>query len=215
MGGVGRGEARRLKERAFQLQRDRERRKTSLLLATVVLICAFAIYFASQIEPVKKQFIYPYPYQDLVVAYSKANGVPSSLVASVIMHESKFKSDVRSSRGAVGLMQIMPETAKWIAGELEDASFSVERLSEPEMNIRYGTWYLAHLLREFEGNPVLALAAYNAGRGTVHDWMTEEDWDMDFSRVEDIPYSETRLYVKRVLKDRQHYEKLYRESGKG
>ena len=204
-----------MRERSLQQQRDRERKKTSVLFATVVLICVFAIYFASQIEPVKKKFIYPYPYQDLVVAYAEANGVSSSLVASVIMHESKFRNDVCSPRGAVGLMQIMPATAEWIAGELEDASFSVARLSEPEMNIRYGTWYLAHLLREFEGNQVLALAAYNAGRGTVHEWMTEEDWDMGFSNIEEIPYSETRLYVKRVLKDREHYEKLYRESGKG
>ena len=106
-------------------------------------------------------------------------------------------------------MQLMPDTAEWIAVQLDDAGFSVERLHEPAMNIRYGTWYLASLKKEFKGNEVLALAAYNAGRGNVHEWMQENHWDMDFQNAAAIPYEETRAYVMRVLKDRQKYQELY------
>lgn len=181
----------------------------SLFAAFIVLVSAFAVYFASQMEPVKKKYIYPYAYQELVALYADANGVPPSLVASVIRHESKFEAHVRSPRGAVGLMQLMPATAQWIAEELEDASFSPDKLSEPETNIRYGTWYLAELAREFDGNPVLVLAAYNAGRGTVHAWMEENGWPPEFADVSAIPYPETRLYVENVLKDQRQYEALY------
>ena len=141
--------------------------------------------------------------------YAETNDVPPSLVASVIMHESKFSENVHSPRGAIGLMQLMPETAEWIAGQLGETDFSLQMLHEPEMNIRYGTWYLALLEQEFEGNLALALAAYNAGRGVVHEWMEENDWSSDFEDISAIPYPETRIYVERVLKDKKHYETLY------
>lgn len=195
-------------------RRYKARKYRAVLLAAAVLLLAFVVYFASQFEPVKKKYIYPYPHQALVTRYAEANGVPPSLVASVIMHESKFLATVRSHRGAVGLMQLMPATAEWIAGELGDEGFSLPRLYDPEMNIRYGTWYLALLCREFRGNQVLALAAYNAGRGTVHEWMEEYKWPPDFDDTAAIPYPETRLYVERVLKDRKHYEALYHSPAK-
>lgn len=180
----------------------------SLVIAFFVLTAAFAVYFVSQIEPVKKKYIYPYPYQELVTSYSAANGLDPSLVASVIMHESRFQEDARSDRGAVGLMQLMPDTAEWIAGKLGE-DFSEERLQEPETNIKYGTWCLAFLMEDFGQNAVLALAAYNAGPGSVHGWMDRFGWPPDFSDADAIPYPETRHYVKGVLKDRKNYERLY------
>ncbi len=203
-----------MQSREIRKQRYRERKYSALFFALLVILFTFAVYFVSQIEPVKKKYIYPYPYQDLVMLYSEANGISPALVASVIKHESKFSNEVHSHRGAVGLMQLMPETAEWIAGELEDSAFSEERLHDPEMNIRYGTWYLALLDREFEGNQILALAAYNAGRGTVHEWMDDYGWDADFKDIASIPYPETRLYVERVLKDRNQYENLYHSNAK-
>ena len=103
--------------------------------------------------------------------YAAIYNVDSNLTAAVIKSESKFKHTATSHRGAVGLMQLMPETAEWIAEQLNDKSYSVEGLHEPDRNIRYGTWYLAELEREFQGNDILALAAYNAGRGNVKAWM--------------------------------------------
>lgn len=190
-------------------KRYRKRKYASLLFALAVILLAFIVYFVSQIEPVKKKYIYPYPYQELVTIYAEANGISPALAASVIMHESKFMEHVRSPRGAIGLMQLMPETAEWIAGRLGERDFSLQRLREPELNIRFGTWYLAQLEREFDGNLVLALAAYNAGRGVVHEWMEENDWPPDFKDISSIPYPETRIYVERVLKDKKHYEALY------
>ena len=196
-----------MRNKEVQNKRYRKRKYGSLLLALAVIFLAFIVYFISQIEPVKKKYIYPYPYQELITLYADANGVSSSLVASVIMHESKFSNDVHSPRGAIGLMQLMPETAKWISVQLDEPEFSVQKLHEPEMNIRYGTWYLALLEREFD-------AAYNAGRGTVHEWMEEFGWSSDFGEISAIPYPETRFYVARVLKDKKHYEKLYHSSDK-
>ena len=193
-------------------RREEERQRRALILAVVVFALALAAYFLSQSEPVQRRYLYPYPYQELVELYAKANGVDSALVASVIMNESRFQNDARSPRGAIGLMQIMPETAQWIAVQLGDDNFSLEKLREPETNIRYGVWYLAELQREFAGNNILALAAYNAGRGTVRDWIEEGDWPWMFHALDKIPYPETRSYVKNVLQNRIRYEKLY--SGK-
>ena len=179
------------------------------MISFILLTTAFAVYFTSQTAPVKRRYIYPNPYQELITTHARANGIPAALVASVIMHESKFAENAKSHRGALGLMQIMPETGKWIAGELSDESFSPEDLKNPETNIRYGTWYLGWLLRDFGGNEALALAAYNAGRSTVREWAEERGWRDDFDDADDIPYEETRLYVRRVLKDRKNYEKLY------
>jgi soluble lytic murein transglycosylase len=187
----------------------KKRKYGSLLFALAVILLAFVVYFVSQIEPVKKKYIYPYPYQDIVTLYAEANGVSPALAASVIKHESKFSEHVHSPRGAIGLMQLMPETAEWISGQLGETEFSVQMLHEPEINIRYGTWYLALLEQEFEGNLVLTLAAYNAGRGVVHEWMEENEWPPDFEDISAIPYLETRFFVERVLKDKKHYETLY------
>lgn len=188
------------------------RKRHALIVAFFILICVLGIYFLTQIEPVQKKYIYPYPYQELVKIYSEANGIDSALVASVIMNESKFKENARSHRGAIGLMQIMPDTAKWIAGEIGDKGFSIDNLHDPETNIRYGVWYLAELEREFGGNEILSLAAYNAGRGTVWEWIDEYGWPMTFHTLSDIPYPETQKYVENVLKNRVKYEQLYEKN---
>ena len=101
------------------------------------------------------------------------------------------------------------------AGQMGDQRYSVVSLSDPEVNIRYGIWYLAALQKEFDGNDILALAAYNAGRGNVQSWMRLYGWQQDFSDVEKIPYAETREYVLRVLKYQKKYEDLYERSSTG
>ena len=197
------------KLRMIMKQRSEQRQRYALLAGICVVLMAFVVYFVTQIEPVQKKYLYPYPYQELVQQYAAKENIDSALVASVIMNESKFKNEVHSHRGAIGLMQLMPETAEWIAGQIDDSSFSLDKLHEPETNIRYGVWYLASLKKEFEGNEILALAAYNAGRGNVHEWMEERGWTMDFSRVNEIPYEETRAYVASGLRNKVKYERLY------
>lgn len=185
------------------------------LLKKFLKICAalFAIYFFISLPVVQKKFLYPFPYRTTVENYSARWQVDKFLTIAVMKVESNFSEAAHSQSGAVGLMQIMPETAAWIAYQLEETpeeiACDIKNLREPETNIRYGTWYLAELEDEFNGNDVLALAAYNAGRGNVREWMTKNHWDENFSDVDKIPYAETRDYVKRVLHCREKYAKLY------
>ena len=129
--------------------------------------------------------------------------------------ESNFAEDARSKSGAVGLMQIMPETANWIATQLDEKPPSIRQLHNSDTNIKYGIWYLAELEDEFFGNDVLALAAYNAGRGNVHHWMERKGWRKNFSDVDAIPFDETRHYVKKVLACHEKYSELYGTENKG
>ncbi len=179
-------------------------------LLLMILVLASLSYFIWQNEDFQRKYLYPYDYQDTINFYADRYEVDRNLVASVILAESKFRQDATSVHGARGLMQIMPETASWIATQIEDDSFSVDKLYNVNMNIKYGTWYLSELQTEFEGNEVLALAAYNAGRGNVYEWMEKYHWDINFKDYTKIPFPETREYVKRVLENKKHYNKLYK-----
>ncbi len=178
------------------------------MIKKILAICAamFAIYFLISVPSVQRKFLYPFPYRTTVENYSARWKVDKFLAIAVMKVESNFSEAAHSQSGAVGLMQIMPETAAWIAVQLGETN---SELHNAETNIRYGTWYLAELEDEFKGNDVLALAAYNAGRGNVHEWIKENHWSDNFSDADKIPYAETRDYVKRVLHCREKYAKLY------
>lgn len=179
-------------------------------LLLMILVLASLSYFIWQNEDFQRKYLYPYDYQDTINFYADRYEVDRNLVASIILAESKFRQDATSVHGARGLMQIMPETGSWIATQIEDDSFSVDKLYNVNMNIKYGTWYLSELQTEFEGNEVLALAAYNAGRGNVYEWMEKYHWNINFKDYTKIPFPETREYVKRVLENKKHYNKLYK-----
>lgn len=179
-------------------------------LLLMILVLASLSYFVWQNEDFQRKYLYPYDYQDTINFYADRYEVDRNLVASVILAESKFRQDATSVHGARGLMQIMPETGSWIATQIEDDSFSVDKLYNVNINIKYGTWYLSELQTEFEGNEVLALAAYNAGRGNVYEWMEKYHWNINFKDYTKIPFPETREYVKRVLENKKHYNKLYK-----
>lgn len=161
-------------------------------------------------DAVQMKFVYMWPYQGEILEYSGKNKVDPFLVAAVIKNESNFDRKAVSKVGAIGLMQIMPETGEWIAGQMGIDKFDVRDLYRTDANIRLGCWYLGELEYEFQRNWVLMMVAYNAGRGNTKDWMQENSWNYDFNRIEDIPYSDTREYVKKVLHDRDEYYKLYK-----
>ncbi len=128
--------------------------------------------------------------------------VDAALIAAVIYSESKFE-DQESSAGARGLMQITPEAADTIAKNSEATSFELKDLSDPEINIRYGTFLLRELLDRYDGDEAAALAAYNAGPGNADKWGGAD------LNVEDIPFPETRAYVEEVLEKRDEYRRKY------
>ena len=174
----------------------------------IFLIAAvIAIIFANL--PTTQKLLYPFYYRDKVEEHSARYRVDKFLAVSVMKVESNFSEGAISRSGAVGLMQIMPETANWIADCLDEEPPTINKLHDSDTNIKYGIWYLAELEDEFFGNDVLALAAYNAGRGNVRHWMEQGDWQKNFSDVDAIPYLETRQYVRKVLACREKYIELY------
>jgi len=153
--------------------------------------------------------LYPVPYRDLIWRYAAQNGLDPYLVTAVIKVESNFRPDAVSAKGAVGLMQVMPDTARWAASKMGVLAPTAGDLVDPETNVRIGTWYLAELGREFEGNMVLTLAAYNAGRGMVHEWVADGTLAESNTGVDSIPFAETRNFVRRVLQTEERYRQLY------
>lgn len=178
------------------------------LLVAIVIICGYTLYSSDWFQ---RKYVYPFPYKETIYHYALENDVDPLLVVSVMRTESKFASQAKSPKGAAGLMQMMPETAGWVAQQMDVPDFTVEKLNDPEVSIRMGTWYLASLKKEFRDNEVLMLAAYNGGRGNVKQWMRQYEWPATFSAIEQIPFKETREYVGKVLMNKQHYEELYHD----
>ncbi len=142
---------------------------------------------------------YPLAYESIVRGHAENYGIDPALVAAVIYQESKFRSDAKSESGAVGLMQLRPETAQGIAVRTGGSAFEVDDLYDPEINVRYGCWYLRHLLRKYD-DARLALAAYNAGQANVDAWRRGG---------KGIAFAETRHYVARVEELEEIYEDAY------
>ena len=144
----------------------------------------------------------PLRHDDIIRQQSTEKGVPADLIAAVIYEESKFQ-DQTSSAGARGLMQITPDTADTIENLSGGETFVYEDLADPELNIRYGTFYLAYLLDKYDGDVVAALAAYNAGEGNA------DDWGGSGMKIDDIEFPETYDYVRDVLERRDEYREKY------
>jgi soluble lytic murein transglycosylase len=150
----------------------------------------------------------PLRYSSFIRHQAAAKHLDPALVAAVIYAETKF--DPRTSpAGAVGLMQLMPETATFLAKRSGATTFTTGDLSNPEVNIAYGSYYLRYLLNVYHGDTVLALAAYNGGETNVDSWIRSAHADGQRFRVVDIPFPETRAYVQRVLTARGQYRKTY------
>ena len=142
---------------------------------------------------------YPLRYEQIVRGHADNYSLDPALLAAVIYQESKFKANARSTSGAIGLMQLLPDTAKGIALHTGGSAFRVDDLYDPEINVRYGAWYLRHLLRKYRDERS-ALAAYNAGQDNVDRWRRNG---------QEIQFSETRAYVDRVEELKEIYRNAY------
>lgn len=150
--------------------------------------------------------LFPFPFEELILSWSEKRQLNPLLVVSLMRQESRFQPEIRSSAGAIGLMQVMPATGEWIAPQAGMASYS---LISPEDNIALGTYFLDYTHREFDGNSMLAIASYNAGPGNVSQWIKKYGVrDLD-EFVEQIPFSETKGYVEYVFGNYWNYLRLY------
>jgi soluble lytic murein transglycosylase len=151
---------------------------------------------------------YPLHYENIVRTHASNYGLDPALVAAVIYAESKFNASTRSHAGAVGLMQLLPETAQGIADRTGGSHYTEADLADPDINVRYGCWYLRHLREKYRrsGDPTrLALAAYNAGQSNVDRWIQATPQ----GRTVVIPFPETRAYIDRVMHLRDLYRRAY------
>jgi soluble lytic murein transglycosylase len=173
------------------------RRLAWLVVLAAVAVGAFA-YVETTAPPWYERIRYPLRYSEYVRVHAREHGLDPALMAAVIYQESKFQSDAESSSGAIGLMQLTPSTAHGIAVRTGGDAFRTSDLYDPELNIRYGAWYLHNLFAKYHSER-LVLAAYNAGQGNVDRWRA--------SGV-GIQFSETRAYVKRV----EHLKAVYADA---
>lgn len=157
---------------------------------------------------VLKNYMYPYKHKDVIEKYSKEYDLDPYFVLAIIKTESKFKSDARSHKNAIGLMQITEDTGKWIAEKMDLTDYTTDKLYEEEYNIKMGCWYLNNLREEFSDTD-LVIAAYNAGRGRVSEWLLNSEYSSDGKKLSYIPYAETKSYVDKVNANYKMYERLY------
>jgi soluble lytic murein transglycosylase len=189
-------------------------RRRATLVGGVALV---AVAVASLVRPVNRavqEITLPLKHEDIIRQQAAEKHVDPALIAAVIYTESHFR-DQTSHAGATGLMQLMPQTADYIARKSGGTRFERSDLATPQINIAYGTWYLRYLLTKYHDNVTLTLAAYNAGEGKVDEWWRgARARGEHFDVAEHIPFPETRDYVERVLSARAEYRRRYaRELG--
>ena len=180
------------------------------MILLTILIIIFAIIAIIDIPSKIQKIIYKKEYSEYVLKYANEYNLDENLVYAVIKAESNFNKNAKSNKNAIGLMQLMESTALEVSQQvglkLTDEELG-EKLLEPEININIGTKYLSMLLQKYE-NIELSIAAYNAGIGTVNNWIEKGIIKSDGSDIENIPYKETNNYVRKILRDYKIYSNL-------
>ncbi len=186
--------------------RVRRRRSTALFIVVVVIVGA--ILLVPLARRAIEHFELPLQYTSIIRQQAAAKHLDPALVAAVIYAETRFRPRT-SPTGAEGLMQIEPATAKFLAHRSGGYAFNVSDLGTPRVNIAYGSYYLRFLLNEFQGNVVLALAAYNGGETNVFHWLSQAHARHRRLTISAIPILQTRAYVTEVLSKQRAYRSNY------
>jgi len=183
----------------------RVRRKRFILLLVLILLGALFI----RSDWLGKR-IYPISFQEEIKQNAQHYELDPLLIAAIIRVESNYRLSAVSRKGAIGIMQIMPDTAAWILKKSDFGDITVEDVgTQAHAGISLGSWYVKELHRQFDGDLVKSLAAYNAGPGKVKSWLENKVWDGKEQTISDIPYGETRHYVQRVLYYYKKYQDIY------
>lgn len=191
-------------------------KKHRKLLIALISCIAFALLIVAVVLLLRwshtrfLQKMYPRTYSDIVITEAKQNGLDPNLVYAVIRQESNFDPDAKSGAGAIGLMQLTPDTFDWLQKKDELQTLRTKNaLYEPNVNIRYGCRFLSLLLKKY-GVRRTALCAYNAGMGRVDGWLKDAKASKDGKNLDNIPYPETKNYARRVEQNYQQYLELYK-----
>ena len=177
----------------------------SLILITVILVSTGVI---GKIKDRINTKIYPLKYKEAIVESCEKYDMDPAFICAVIYTESKFKADASSSVGAMGLMQLMPETFEYLASKKGEEV--PKDITDPATNIEYGTYYLRYMIDTYGYTDIYtAAAAYNAGPGAVNRWLSEAEYSSDGKTLHTIPYDETENYIDRIKKAEDMYESLY------
>lgn len=185
-------------------RRNRLRRRVVLVLALAVIALLFVR------SEWMSRWLYPVHFREEIASVSKDYELDAHLVAAIIRVETNYKPEAVSKKGAIGIMQLMPDTADWIINKGGFKGITPDSISrDPRDGMEIGSWYLNELSRQFGGNMVKVIAAYNAGPGTVNRWLNEGTWDGEFATVDQVPYGETRHYIQRVIYYYNKYKTLY------
>jgi soluble lytic murein transglycosylase len=184
------------------------RRRTALAVFAIGLTVVAVILALPLFRKAVTEFTLPLDYQDVIRQQAAEKHLDPALIAAVIYAETKF--DPRpSAAGAQGPMQILPATAEFLAKRSGATTFRLSDLSNPDINIAYGSYYLRFLLDHYRGNKVFALAAYNGGEANVDQWVADGRRSGQKLTVARIPFPETRAYVERVLRAQHNYRHTY------
>ena len=200
-----------LSRRRARVHRARrvQRALTVAMTAIVALgLAGLGLWILFEQRPEVTVQTYPVAYEATIRARAAENGIDPAWAAAVILAESSYQPEAVSSANAQGLMQLLPDTAQWIAGKFDEA-YVEGCLFDPETNIRYGCWYLGYLYGRFHGDLTCATAAYHAGQGQVDAWLADPEYSDDGVTLARIPFDSTDTYVKRVLKYYEKYVQLY------
>ena len=178
------------------------------IFAVIVVLISIGIYNST--DKNVKEMSNPIKYEKYIETYSEKYNLDIFYVIAIIKSESNFDKDAVSVNGARGLMQLTPSTASYVADELGWKKFDEDDLFIPKKNIELGCKHIADLITEFgEIRPEIISAAYNAGSGSVAEWLQAGYYDYDKDEFEKIPFEETRDYVKTVDANYEYYKKLY------
>lgn len=189
--------------------------KAKRLIAVLLIFCISigSGIFIDRAWTFIERKLHPTDYAEIISAASIEFDVPEYIIYATIKVESNFDPYAVSSAGAVGLMQMMPETFEWLTGEEHlDEHLNKRTLEDPEISIRYGTYYLSYLYKKFDYNWNTTFAAYNGGEGRVAKWLLDERYSDGKGNLTNIPIEETEKYVKKINNEIEDYKKLYPEN---
>lgn len=189
-------------------------RRRRIAAGVAAALLAIVVVVGVRVGPhAVRELTLPLHHEDIIRQQAAEKHLDPGLIAAVIYEESKFR-DRTSSAGAKGLMQLLPGTAEFIARKSGGTRFELRDLGTPQINIAYGSWYLRYLITHYQGNEVLAVAAYNAGEVNVDRWVANAGGAGKFDAARDIPFPETQAYVQGVFAKRDEYRRVYaRELG--